>query len=110
MFFLDERISLAYDITTERKGGPISFYIDTDGQVYYFNSNNYTVDFISDWIDRKRFQSSPQKFKCPPKSGEYTIFWPYAKKDIRKFYIDNIQPYIKPHLLKYNVSYLEDLD
>ena len=87
---LDEKLSMAYDVTTDRKEGPISFYIDTDGMTYYYNSRNYTVDNISDWIDRKRFQSTPYKFKCPPKVGEYTIYWPYAKKDIRKFYIDKI--------------------
>jgi len=56
------------------------------------------------------FQSSNYKFKCPPVLGEYTIFWAYIKKDVRKFYIEKVQPFIKPHLLKYKVSYLEDLD
>ena len=29
---------------------------------------------------------------------------------MRAFYIEKIQPFIKPHLLKFKVSYLEDLD
>ena len=107
---LDEKLSLAYDITTDLSEGPISFYINTDGMVYYFNSKNYTVEDMSDWIDRKKFESSPYKFKCPPLVGEYTIYWAYAKKDVRKYYIDNIQPYIKPYLLKFKISYVEDLD
>jgi|TARA_B110001450_G_C17554969_1_gene454266 hypothetical protein len=42
--------------------------------------------------------------------GEYTIYWAYVKKDVRKYYIDNIQPYIKPYLLKFKISYVVDLD
>ena len=51
----DERIAMAYDITTDLKDGPRSFYIDTDGMVYYYNSKNWTVGEVTDWIDRKRF-------------------------------------------------------
>ena len=42
--------------------------------------------------------------------SDYTIYWGYVKKDVRKFYINKIQPFIKPHLLKFKISYMEDLD
>jgi len=107
---LDEKLTLTYDITTIREEGPRAFYIDKDGQVYYYNSNNFTVEDLSEWIDGKKFNSSPMKFKVPPVLGEYKIFWAYAKKDVRAWFNKTISPVIEPYLVKFKVSYMVDLD
>jgi len=107
---LDEKLTLAYDITTIMEEGPRAFLIDSDGMAYYYNSKNYTVEDVSEWIDGKKYQNSPSKFKVPAVLGEYKIYWAYAKKDVRAWFKKTIQPFIEPYLIKFKVSYMADLD
>jgi len=97
---LDEKLTLTYDITTIMEEGPRAFYIDpTTGLAHYFNSDKYDVETITEWIDKKKYESSPYKFKAPGVIGEYKIFWAYAKKDVRALYKEHLQPKIQPYLI-----------
>lgn len=85
---LDERLTLTYDITSKiMDQGPRAFYIDNaTGMAYYYNSDNFTVEDLTEWIDRKKYEASTYKFKVPGLLGDYKIYWAYAKKDIRWWY------------------------
>jgi len=107
---LDENITLAYDITSPMEDGPRAFLIDTDGQAYYYNSNNYTVEDISEWLDGKKYEKSPSKFKTPAVMGPYKIYWAYTKKDVRAWFKKTVQPFIEPYLIKFKISYMVELD
>lgn len=60
----EERISLAYDVPPNNHG-PFSFYIE-DGIAYNYNLVFPSLNLTTEWIDNRKYRSSPLQYKTPP--------------------------------------------
>ena len=67
-----------------------AIYIDEDGISHRYNRANFTEGDIGEWIEKKHYQGALLKYKTPALLSGMRTYWAYAKKDVRRFYRNNI--------------------
>ena len=107
----NEKIRLAYEIEWLEQT-PRSFFIDKEGVAYaYFKNNGMpSMNATTEWIDDRYYKKSATAFKAPALLSDMKLKWAYAKKDVRAWYMANMQPKIEELLRKVNLTYLVDMD
>jgi len=62
---LDDKLAYTYEVYSDQEGAvPRSILIDTDGKAYTFPHVFPSVNVTTNWIDYKKYKSSPFQFKA----------------------------------------------
>ena len=77
---------------------------------YLFDPVLPSINVTSEWIDNKTFKTSPLSFKAPAVWPDYKLYWGYAKKTVRDYYVKNLRHHIEPYLRKTKISWYVDLE
>ena len=86
------------------------FYIDELGFAHAFTKGFASFEGTKTWIEDRQYKKSPQIFKAPVRCNQYRLWWGYAKKDARTYYVKNWQPTVEKFLRKTPFTYVYDKD
>lgn len=108
-FSYNEKLRMTFNVYDHHV--PRAFYIDTEGVAYAFPHIMPSFNKTSDWIDDGWYKTkSPYIAKAPPLLDDVRLIIGNVKKEVRKWYAENLRDIIEPYIRQVKFTYLVDMD